>query len=141
MKGNRLSLLIISFVILVFDVALAFILNAYSVKNVSILYIVSKCIAVIALIGTVVIGFFKKDIANYILIYVITIIYQFVPLSIRYLLFLEKGFIISILILFISTLVYLGLEFGLISLSKKTLKSTEELKGKEIGVKTSDKYE
>lgn len=63
------------------------------------------------------------------------------PLIIRYLYSSESGFIISIIVFFGSIIIYLGLVFGLFSLNKKSIKATEELKGREIKLKENDKDE
>lgn len=135
MKEGKVYWLIISFIILLFDISLIFILNLYSVNNIGILYIVSKSIAVLSFIGIVMLGFFKRDLSCYLLQYIIAIIFQFIPLIIRYLSIGENGFVFSIIILFVSVIVYLCLEFGLLILSKKSLKAIEKLKGTEINTK------
>ena len=141
MKSNKTGLLIFSLVILLFDIGLIFILNAYSVKNVGWLYIVSKCIALFVFIVIIVMGLFRQDTANYFLQYVFTIIFQFVPLIIRYLSVIENGNIFSFILLFVCLFIYLGAELGLLSLNKKSLKAMDELKGQEIEVKETDKNE
>jgi hypothetical protein len=105
------------------------------VKNIGAFYIVSKSISVLSFIGIVMLGFFKRDLSCYSLQYIIAIIFQFIPLIIRYLSIGENGFVFSIIILFVSVIVYLCLEFGLLFLSKKSLKATEKLKGIEINTK------
>ena len=135
MKKEKIYWLIISFIILLFDISLIFILNTYSVKNIGAFYIVSKSISVLSFIGIVMLGFFKRDLSCYSLQYIIAIIFQFIPLIIRYLSIGENGFVFSIIILFVSVIVYLCLEFGLLFLSKKSLKATEKLKGIEINTK------
>lgn len=77
----------------------------------------------------------KKDNANYIIQYVTTLIIQFLPLFIRLLLSIEYGFLISIIIFFVSVLIYSCIVFGSIILSKKSLLVDEKLKGKEIPIK------
>ena len=67
--------------------------------------------------------------------YFITIIIQFLPLFIRLLSSLERGFLISIIIFFVSLLIYSCIVFGSIILSKKSLVVDEKLKGKEIPIK------
>ena len=141
MKTNKTGLLIFSLVILLFDIGLIFVLNAYSVKNEGWLYIVSKCIALFVFIVIIVMGLYRQDTANYFLQYVFTIIFQFIPLIIRYLSVIENGNFFSFILLFICLIIYLGTELGLLSLNKKSLKATDELKGQEIEVKETDKNE
>lgn len=135
MKLKKTFLLIISLIVLVFDISLIFILNSYSIKANGFLYIVSKCIALLSFVGVIILGLCKKDLANYILQYIITIIFQFIPLVTRYLSVIENGFVISIIIFFISTIVYLCIELGLLLLNKKSQKALENLKGQEIEIK------
>lgn len=134
MKAKKIYLLIISLVVLALDISLIFILNACHVKCVSpVVYGISKGFAVIALTCIVALGLCKKDLANYVLQYVITIIFQFVPLVTR---FLSLTF--STIILCVSLILYLCLEFGLIHLNQKSLKALEKLKGREIEIKELD---
>ena len=93
MKGRRICLLVISLVILMFDVALVFVLNSYSNKNTSVLYIISKSVAVLSFLGIVILGLCKKDNTSYFWQYAIAIVFQFVPLAIRYISFLNNGLI------------------------------------------------
>ena len=141
MKGNKVFLFIISLIMLSFDIALFFVLNALSTKNTSALLIVSKCFAILAFIWIIILGMCKTHLASYLLQYCITVILQFVPLIIRYLYIVEGGFIISIIVFFISIIIYLGLVFGLLSQNKKSIKATEELEGREIKLKENDKDE
>ena len=135
MSKNRIGLLIISIAILLVDVAMVFVLNAFSKSNV-VLYVVSKCIAIAAFVGVTVFGLSKKkEVAHYYLQYVITISFQFVPLVIRYIPMTDNGQIITFIVFFVSVLVYLGLEIGLIILNHKAFLATEHLKGKEIPIK------
>ena len=141
MKVNKVFLFIISLIMLSFDIALIFVLNVFSIKNTSALYIVSKCFSILAFICIILLGMRKTDLASYLLQYCITVILQFMPLIIRYLSTSETGFIISIIVFFVSIIIYLVLVFGLFSLNKKSIKATEELKGREIKLKESDKDE
>lgn len=134
MKEKKIYLAITSFLILLFDIGLVFILNVYSVKNTEAIYIISKCITLLAFACVTILGFFKKDLASYFLQYIITIVFQFVPLAIRYLSAIKKGFIVSVIILFISVLFYMCVEYGLLLLNKKTRKALENLKGYEIDI-------
>ena len=138
MKGRRICLLVISLVILMFDVALVFVLNSYSNKNTSVLYIISKSVAVLSFLGIVILGLCKKDNTSYFWQYAIAIVFQFVPLAIRYISFLNNGLIASIVVFFVSIIFYLSLELGLLVLGNKSIKASEQLKGKEIKVKERD---
>ena len=101
MKNKNIWLLAISIIILMFDIAMVFILDAYSLKIAStdskILYISIKVLVVVLLIITVALSFLKKYSANYILQYITTLVLQFVPLAIRYLSAVENGFLVSII--------------------------------------------
>lgn len=135
MKEKRIYLLAISLVILIIDVALIFILNTYSVKITSVLYIISKCVAVISFLGIVALGICKRDPASYILQYAIAIMFQFVPLAIRYISILNNGYIVSIIVFFVSIIIYISLELGLLALRNKSIKASEYLIGKEITIR------
>lgn len=55
MKNKNIFVIVISAIILAFDISMSFIFNSYGVKIVAqdfnILYIIAKCIAIIAFIG------------------------------------------------------------------------------------------
>ena len=138
MKGKHICLLVISLVILIFDVVLVFVLNSYSNKNISVLYIISKSVAVLSFLCIALLGLCKKDNASYFWQYAIAIVFQFLPLTIRYISFLNNGFIASLIVFFVSIIIYLSLELGLLVLGNKSIKASEQLRGKEIKVKESD---
>lgn len=130
--------IVISLIVLIFSVVLSFVLNDYFPivgNNNLILYIIAKSLFALFLIGIVILFFTKKDNANYIIQYVTTLIIQFLPLFIRLLSSIEYGFLISIIIFFVSVLIYSCIVFGTIILSKKSLLVDEKLKGKEIPIK------
>ena len=137
--GKKICFLSASILILAFDIALTFILDAYGVNitswDIRILYIVAKCLAVIALAGVVFLYFFKKDTANYAIQYIATVIFQFVPLVIRYLSVFDFGFVVSVVILFVALLLYCCLIFGLWILSCKAAKATRNLEGEKLSPK------
>lgn len=138
MKKYKIYLLILSLMVLSFDVAMIFILNAYSVKNTKIIYIISKCVSIIILISVVIMVFCKNDMPNYLLQYSIAIIFQFIPLTIRYISVVKNGEVISFVIFTVTTIVYFGTEFGLLLLNKKSLSAIEKLKGQEIKVNVNE---
>lgn len=145
MKNKNIRLLIISIMILIFDIAMGFILDAYSLKitanDSKLLYISIKSLVVVLLVATVALSFFKKDLANYFLQYISTLILQFVPLMIRYLSPIENGFLISIILTFILLLIYAGIVLGLSALNKKTAVAAKQLEGKIIPVKEETENE
>ncbi len=145
MKNRNIWMLTISIMILIFDIAMSFILDAYSLKIAStdskVLYISTKSLVVAILLVIVVLSFLKKDISNYILQYVGTLILQLVPLVIRYLSAVENGFLISVILTFVFLIVYTGIVLGLSVLSKKTIVAAKKLEGKTIPVKEEIKNE
>ncbi|MGN0760532.1 MAG: hypothetical protein ACI4MV_01110 [Christensenellales bacterium] len=145
MKNKNIWLLAISIIILLFDIAMVFILDAYSLKIAStdskILYVSIKVLVVVLLIITVALSFLKKDSANYILQYITTLVLQFVPLAIRYLSAVENGFLVSIILTFVFLLIYTGIVLGLSALSKKTIAAAKQLEGNTIPVKEERKDE
>lgn len=145
MKNKNIWLLAISIIILMFDIAMVFILDAYSLKIAStdskILYVSIKVLVVVLLIITVALSFLKKDSANYILQYITTLVLQFVPLAIRYLSAVENGFLVSIILTFVFLLIYTGIVLGLSALSKKTIAAAKQLEGNTIPVKEERKDE
>lgn len=138
MRKNKIYLLIFSLMILSFDIAMIFVLNTHSVKNTKIIYIISKCLSIIILISVVVIGLCKNDVPNYLLQYSIAIIFQFIPLIIRYISVVKNGNVVSFVIFTVITIIYFGMEFGLLLLNKKSLSTIEKLKGQEIKVKVNE---
>ena len=145
MRDKNIWLFTISIIILIFDIAMGFILDAYSLKIVStdskILYICIKILVVILLVVTVTLSVLKKDLANYILQYISTLALQFVPLAIRYLSAVENGFLVSIILTFVFLLIYIGVVLGLSVLSKRTIVVEKQLEGKTIPVKEETKNE
>ena len=138
---KKISFIIVSSIILIFDITLLFVLNEYSVKpygNDGVLYIVAKCIAVLLFAAVCIAGLTKKDLANYVIIYISTVALQFLPLAIRYLSLLEKGFVVSVVLFFVIIIIYSALVGGLILLSKKTLTAEKKSEGKTIAVKFFD---
>lgn len=142
MKRKHVWLLTISAIILVFDIAMSFILNANGAKiianDTNILYLCSKVFFVGVYIAVVICGLLKKDVANYAIQYIASIVVQFVPLIIRYVSILSNGFVISIIIFFVALLIYCGTVLGLYALSQKTRKATVELEGKRIPIKEDE---
>lgn len=145
MRNKNIWLPSISILILIVDIVMAFILNAYSVEitatDSKILYICVKCLVVALLIATVVLGFRKKDIANYILQYACVLFLQFIPLAIRYLSIVKNGFLISIILTFILLIVYVAIVVGLSILSKKSVIAAKKLEGKTISIKEETENE
>lgn len=138
MKKSNVWLLVITSIIIAFDVAMLFVLNTYSFEIKSqdskILYYSVKSFSILALFAYFVIGFLKKDVANYIVQYGCTLVLQFLPLMVRYLSIVENGFVISLVITFVIILVYLGIIIGFSVLNKKTLEASKKLEGKTIPV-------
>lgn len=145
MKNKNIWLLAISIIILTFDIAMGFILDAYSLKidstDSKILYISIKVLVLVLLMVTVALSFLKKDSANYTLQYISALVLQFVPLAIRYLSAVENGFLVSIILTFVFLLIYTGIVLGLSALSKKTIAAAKQLEGKTIPVKEETKDE
>lgn len=131
MKGK--NFVVISALILVFDIALGFILGAYrldiSQQDIKILYIVSKCVVIMAFIWIIVLFYIKKDVANYVIHYIATLILQFVPLAVRYLSLTENGFLASVIISSALIIIYCALTAVLLVLGNKTAKAANDLKG------------
>lgn len=138
MNKKTVFFVVISLIVLISSVVLSLVLNDYIAivgNNNLILYITAKSLFTLFLIGIVILFFTKKDNANYIIQYVTTLIIQFLPLFIRLLSSIEYGFLISIIIFFVSVLIYSCIVFGSIILSQKSLLVDEKLKGKEIPIK------
>lgn len=138
MNKKTVFFVVISLIVLISSVVLSLVLNDYITivgNNNLILYITAKSLFTLFLIGIVILFFTKKDNANYIIQYVTTLIIQFLPLFIRLLSSIEYGFLISIIIFFVSVLIYSCIVFGSIILSQKSLLVDEKLKGKEIPIK------
>lgn len=138
MNKKTVFFVVISLIVLISSVVLSLVLNDYIAivgNNNLILYITAKSLFTLFQIGIVILFFTKKDNANYIIQYVTTLIIQFLPLFIRLLSSIEYGFLISIIIFFVSVLIYSCIVFGSIILSKKSLLVDEKLKGKEIPIK------
>ena len=139
MKIKNIWLIVVSIIILAFDIAMSFILDVYSLKIVAkdsyALYACAKCIAVISFIAIIVAGLLKKDSSHYIIQYIATLLVQFIPLIIRYLSTTANGFLLSIIIFFVSLIIYCVIVLGLFVLSKKTLQMSKTLEGKKIPVK------
>lgn len=138
MRNKNIWLLVISIIILIFDIAMGFILNAYSMKIVAndsrILYICVKCIVVILLIAIVSLCFLKNDTAHYALQYFSTLMIQFLPLAIRYLSAIESGFLVSIILTFVFLIIYTGIVLAFSLLRKRTIATAKKLEGKTIPV-------
>lgn len=138
MNKKTIFFVVISLIVLISSVVLSLVLNDYIAivgNNNLILYITAKSLFTLFLIGIVILFFTKKDNANYIIQYVTTLIIQFLPLFIRLLSSIEYGFLISIIIFFVSVLIYSCIVLGSIILSQKSLLVDEKLKGKEIPIK------
>lgn len=134
---KKLPFIIVSSVIFIFDIVIAFILNEYSIKldgDSVVLYIIAKAITALLFMIIVIAGLAKKDIASYVIIYAATIILQLLPLAIRYLSLSKGGFVISIILFFIVMILYLALIGGLIILSKKNLTAAKKLEGTRIPI-------
>lgn len=142
MRSRNLWLIVISILILIFDIAMSFILDAYSLRIVErdsyALYVCAKCIVVSCLVAIIVAGFLKKDTSHYIIQYLITLLMQLIPLIIRYLSTSTNGFLISIIIFFVSLIIYCAIFFGLFVLSKRIMQTSKTLEGKKILVKEED---
>lgn len=142
MSGKKLLFLAISLIILIFDIALSFILNIYSFEIIAqdclILHIITKCLAILLFVAITIFGILKKDLANFVIQYITTVIFQLVPLAIRYLSSLENGFIISIIVFFITLIIYIGIIGGLFILSTKTANVAKKLEGKVISPNNED---
>lgn len=145
MKSKNLWLIVISVLILIFDIAMSFILDAYSLKIVKqdsyILYACAKCIVVFCFVAIIVVGFLKKDSSHYFIQYIATLLVQLIPLIIRYLSTSTNGFLISIIIFFVSLIIYSAIVLGLFVLSKSTMRVSKTLEGEKIPVKEDDSIE
>lgn len=138
MRNKNIWLLVMSIIILIFDIAMGFILNAYSMKIVAedsrILYISVKCLVVILLIAIVSSCFLKNDTSHYALQYLSTLFIQFLPLAIRYFSALESGFLVSIILTFVILIIYTGIVLAFSLLRKRTIDTAKKLEGKTIPV-------
>lgn len=138
MQNKNIWLLVISIIILIFDIAMGFILNAYSMKIVAedsrILYICVKCIVILLLVAIVLLFFLKNDSAHYALQYFSTLLIQFLPLAIRYLSVTENGFLVSIILTFVISIIYTGIVLAFSLLRKSTIAAAKKLEGKTIPV-------
>ncbi len=136
MKKNNVLLFTISLIILAFVIIMGFVLSTYSVRivrhNDLILYMFSKVLYLIVFLVIVGLGIIKQKSRNYFIQYSLAIIAQFIPLAIRYLSLLKKGFVLSIILFFISCVILCGIEIGIAFLDKKTKIATKKLQGEMI---------
>jgi hypothetical protein len=144
---NKLYLSIVILIVIAFSLILGFVLDgmenmAITSGTPTIIYWISKGIALgLLLIVALYVVFRKQDVGNiYILLYM-TLALQLLPFIERLLLRGDSPRIIwSLIILFIVTVGYLSVIFGLDILNDKIQKVEESLKGKSIPVVDEDLY-
>ncbi|MCR3906477.1 MAG: hypothetical protein NUK62_05585 [Tenericutes bacterium] len=144
---NKLYLSIIILIVFAFSLILGFVLDgmenmAITSGTPTIIYWISKGIALgLLLIVALYVVFRKQDVGNiYILLYM-TLALQLLPFIERLLLRGDSPRIIwSLIVLFIVTVGYLSVIFGLDILNDKIQKVEESLKGKSIPVVDEDLY-
>lgn len=137
MKKRGIFLLCISSLIIVFSIIIGvFIddsLTIVSDRN-KIIYYCSKTICLGALIAISLLFFKKKDIGNFSIQYSLTLIYQIIPLIIRIIGNKEKGFILNLIIFFLTFICYLLVVISFSFLSDKIVEqnlTTEEIEIKD----------
>lgn len=142
---SRLYLLILALLALAFSIVMA-VLMEKSMSLVSdeakLIYYITKGLATLALLGmTLYAVFLKKDPANLVIQFVLTIAYQLLPLLIRFMMTRSEPLITwSVIIIFIVSIIYLALVFSLDLLNTKVKNANLELEGKTIPVIDEDNY-
>lgn len=135
MKNRIIGFCVSVFVILTTVLIPIFINNDFLKDSYLIIYLVMKCLYLLALIGFS-LYFFVKGSANSMMCSVlgITALFQLLPLSIRGLAAHQCQIVYSILILMIGLILYLAVIGGLMIMNGKMIKSDEKSIGKEIPI-------
>jgi hypothetical protein len=144
---NKLYLSIIAIIVLAFSLVLGFVFDgmesmAIATGTPTTIYWVSKGIVLgLFVIVTLYIVLRKQDMGNIYILINMTLIIQILPFAQRLLLRGDNPLIVwSLIVLFLSLLIYVGLFFGLDVLNDKIQKADETLKGKSIQVVNEDTY-
>lgn len=137
MKNRIIGFCISILVILTTVLIPIFIDNDFLKNSYLIIYLIIKCLYLLALIGFS-FYFFIKDSANSIMCSVlgITAAFQLLPLSIRGLAVHQCQIIYSILVLMVGLILYLAIIGGLMIMNGKMNKSDEKNIGKEIPIES-----
>lgn len=140
-----LYFLIIGLLTLAFSIVMGFLLESYlplELENARLLYYISKGLATFALLAMLIYAvFFKKEPANLAIQLTATLIYQFLPLLIRYLMTRKEPFLIfSVTIIFLTTIIYLALVLALDLLTARIKQVETLLEGNNIPVVNEDDY-
>jgi|GEM_PF-1908698 len=144
---NKLYLSLVAIVVLAFSLVLGFVLDgmesmAISSGTPTIIYWVSKGIVLgLFVIVTLYIVFRKQDMGNIYILLNMTLIIQILPFVQRLLLRGNNPLVVwSLIVLFLSVVIYIGLFFGLDVLNDKIQKVEPTLEGKSIEVVDEDTY-
>ncbi len=144
---NKLYLSLVAIVVLAFSLVLGFVLDgmesmAISSGTPTIIYWVSKGIVLgLFVIVTLYIVFRKQDMGNIYILLNMTLIIQILPFVQRLLLRGDNPLVVwSLIVLFLSVVIYIGLFFGLDVLNDKIQKVEPTLEGKSIEVVDEDTY-
>ena len=143
-KG-KLYFIGLTLIFLCFSVLLAIVLNGNMPIEVGrgyTLYISTKIlVSVFFVICVGYCGYFHNDRGNQIIQLILTIILQFLPLLIRFILTGEEpSFTLAIMLTFTITIIYLGIVLSLDILSAKINKTAVLLEGKKIAIVSDDDY-
>jgi len=142
---KRLYFIGLTLICLFFSILLAIILNGnlpIEAESGNVLYITTKI--VVSLFLVICVGhcaYFHNDRGNQIIQLSLTIILQFLPLIIRFILTSKNpNFILAIILTFTVIIIYLGIVLSLDILNKKTNKAEILLKGKKIAIVSENDY-
>lgn len=143
-KG-KLYFIGLTLIFLSFSVLLAVVLNGnmpITEGSGNILYITTKII--VSLILIICVGYcvyFHNDRGNQIIQLSLTILLQFLPLLIRFILTAEEpSFALAIILSFVITIIYLGIVLSLDILSAQINKTAVLLEGKKIAIVSDEDY-
>ena len=137
--------LVIGFVVLAFSIIMAFLLhenNPIEFERGQFLYYTTKVIVSLSLVLVILyIAFFKKDRANIIIQMVLTLILQFLPLIVRFMLTREEPrFILTVVLVFVVFIIYLIFVLSFDLLTDRVKKVQPKLEGKKINVVDETSY-
>lgn len=144
-KRSGLYLLIIGFLILAFSLIMGWLMGSYlplDSENARLFYYISKGMATLALLVMLLYAvFFKKDPANLAIQFTATLIYQFLPLLIRFLMTRKETLnLLAVIIIFLVTIIYLAIVFALDILNTRIKQVEKLLEGNKIPVVSEDTY-
>ena len=144
---NKLYLSIVSIIVLAFSLVLGFILDGMESMAISsgtpkTIYWVSKGIVLgLFVIVTLYVILRKQDVGNIYILLNMTLIIQVLPFAQSLLLRWDNPLVVwSLILLFISVIIYVALFFGLDVLNDKIQKVEPTLEGKSIEVVDEDSY-